>query len=101
MGIAPSPEHKPCVAQTTCCCSLREELTAKVVKIADAYTQAARGAAGSQVVDVIGASIGDGDVVRRVHVLDLNVLSANGARAIATLLANVTVPKEETHRLGE
>ena len=36
-----------------------------------------------------------------MHVLDLNVISANGARALAIFLANVTVPNEANHRLGE
>ena len=47
---------------------------------------------------MIGASVGDGDIVRNTHVLDLNVLSANGARAFAIFLADVTVPNEAKYR---
>ena len=55
-----------------------KELAAKLVKIADAHAQVARRAARSQVVDVISPSIGNGDNMRRVHVLDLNALSTQG-----------------------
>ena len=50
---------------------------------------------------MVGPSVHDGDDVHRMHELDRDAPPAGGAPAIAPLLADVTVPEEETHIFAE